>query len=197
MNEAVITETYFMKCSDGIRLSIGMDGEDFTCCCSIVMKENEVENQLSSLFYTIGVPNMESCVGTQVRVISNGWGSIPYAIGHATKNVWFAMASDDPVHSPSKNTPEVHKNMDPMTVQELQEFYDHDEGFVWVVMSGVGMAYPAILDRVGNQNELVAVWCASTYPEAWLRENEYGKTWTAYRENPFHGKDNQSVRKED
>lgn len=71
------------------------------------------------------------------------------------------------------------------------------EGFVWVVMSGVGMAYPAILDRVGNQNELVAVWCASTYPEAWLRENEYGKTWTAYRENPFHGKDNQSVRKED
>lgn len=64
MNEAVITETYFMKCSDGIRLSIGMDGEDFTCCCSIVMKDNEVENQLSSLFYTIGVPNMESCVGT-------------------------------------------------------------------------------------------------------------------------------------
>ena len=84
------------------------------------------------------------------------------------------MASDDPGHSPSENTPEVHKNMDPMTVQELQEFYDHDEGFVWVVMSGVGMAYPAILDRVGNQNELVAVWCASTYPEAWLRENEYG-----------------------
>lgn len=72
MNEAIITETYFMKCSDGIRLSIGMDGEDFTCCCSIVMKDNEVENQLSSLFYTIGVPNMESCVGKSVSSPMDG-----------------------------------------------------------------------------------------------------------------------------
>lgn len=93
---------------------------------------------------------MESCVGTQVRVISNGWGSIPYAIGHATKNVWFAMASDDPGHSPSENTPEVHKNMDPMTVQELQEFYDHDDGFVWVVMSGVSMGLSRDLRPCGE-----------------------------------------------
>lgn len=193
MNEAVITETYFMKCADGVRLSLGMEGEDFTCCCTIVIEGTEVENQLSSLFYAIGVPNMESCVGTRVRILSDGWGSVPYAIGHATKNVWFAMTGDDSEPTQREHPTEGHKHM---TVQELRACYDQDDGIVWVVIFGIHMAYPAILDRVGEENELVAVWCASTYPEAWLREDEYGITWAAFRENPFQETDPPSARKE-
>lgn len=67
---------------------------------------------------------------------------------------------------------------DPLTIEELEEMYNGDNSFVWVVY-GVAVL-PAILDYYNG--ELVAVWCADA--ESMLHEKNYGTTWLAYTSKP-------------
>ena len=68
---------------------------------------------------------------------------------------------------------------DPLTLEELREMYYNEEGPVWVNAGAVFV--PAVLDIYDGA--LVAVWSALGIDTA-LLEQDYGKTWVAYRRKP-------------
>lgn len=65
---------------------------------------------------------------------------------------------------------------DPLTLAELRKMYDGEEGPVWIKIGR--SCWPAILDIY--YGKLVAVWSALDF----CHENNYGKTWLAYRQKP-------------
>ena len=71
---------------------------------------------------------------------------------------------------------------EPLTMDELWKMYDGEEGPVWVKFGTSRRSWPAILDTYDG--ELVAVFSATT---DFLHENDYGKTWLAYRQKPEEG----------
>lgn len=73
---------------------------------------------------------------------------------------------------------DVGKN-DPLTLDELRQIYDGEEGAVWVTIGK--SCLPAILDTYDGK--LVAVWSALGF----LREKDYGNGWLAYRQKPEEG----------
>lgn len=68
---------------------------------------------------------------------------------------------------------------DPLTLEELRAMYYNEEGPVWVNAGAVFV--PAVLDIYDEV--LVAVWSALGIDTA-LLEQDYGKTWVAYRRKP-------------
>lgn len=73
-------------------------------------------------------------------------------------------------------------NSAPLTMGELRKMYDGEEGPVWVKFGTSRRSWSAILDTYDG--ELVAVFSATT---DFLHENDYGKTWLAYRQKPEEG----------
>lgn len=73
---------------------------------------------------------------------------------------------------------DVGKN-EPLTLDELRQMYDGEEGPVWLKVGTSRRSWPAILDMYDG--ELVAVFSATT---DFFHENDYGKTWMAYRQKP-------------
>lgn len=72
----------------------------------------------------------------------------------------------------------------PLTLDELREIYDGEQGSIWIKFGVVVM--PAILDIYDG--ELMAIWSALGKDDA-LTEKNYRKTWFAYRRRPEEGTD--------
>lgn len=82
--------------------------------------------------------------------------------------------NSQPTISPPQNNP--------LTLEELRDIYDGEQGPVWIKFGVVVM--PAILDRYDG--ELMAIWSALGKDDA-LSEKNYGYTWAAYRRRPEEG----------
>lgn len=53
---------------------------------------------------------------------------------------------------------------------------------IWVKILQLEAVYAAITDQHDDYG-VVAIWCAGTEDD-WLKEEDYGRTWLAYLENP-------------